>query len=473
MRVKYFYQQFGSHVSVIVIAILVLSLLFTQFVERFMYENKMDELTAYGKSILTDLENSNSNSQQVLREYGNVLSGRDIHFSLFDEKSVIIYTVDGKHPDITLQDEEWKKITQGETVTVKKDFKRFAEGATFVLLPYVHNGHFVGGILLAAPIEGISNVISTINQYLFYTVLISLIVSLLLSWLLAKVHVKRLNRIKAATSQVAQGDYHIQIPATDFDEIGELANDFNNMVKRLRISMEEIEALENRRRQFMADVSHELRTPLTTINGIIEGIMNEMIPESEKTKGMQLASKETKRLIRLVNENLDYEKIRSNQVILHKEAIRLLDVFEIVKDQLDIVALEKNNVINIEASGTIIVHADYDRIIQILINIVKNSIQFTEDGNIYLRGKDGKESTIIEVEDTGMGMNPSEIKKIWQRFYKSELSRSNQLYGEFGLGLSIVKQLVTLHGGKIDVSSEEGKGTLFTIDLPKQCSKKI
>src|SRR5690625_4136400 len=443
MRVKYFYQQFGSHVSVIVIAILVFSLLFTQFIERFIYENKMDELTTYGESILTDLENAESPSRHVLKEYGNVLGGRDIHFSLFDEKSAIIYTMDGKHPNITLQDEEWQKITKGETVTVRKDFKRFAEGATFVLLPYIHNGYFIGGILLASPIKGVSKVISTINQYLLYTVAIALIVSLLLSWVLAKIHVKRINRVKEATSQVAKGDYNIQIPATDFDEVGELANDFNHMVQKLRISMEEIEVLENRRRQFMADVSHELRTPLTTINGIIEGIMNEMIPESEKEKGMKLVSKETKRLIRLVNENLDYEKIRSNQVTLYKEELPLFEVFEEVKDQLETLAIEKNNVMYLEAPDTLKVYADYDRLIQILIHIIKNSIQFTENGSIYLRGNNGKDATIIEIEDTGIGMNPSDIENIWQRFYKSEISRSNCQYGEFGLGLAIVKQLIT------------------------------
>src|SRR5690625_2090325 len=105
---------------------------------------------------------------------------------------------------------------------------------------------------------------------MFFIFIISLSFSLLLSLDSAKVNVKRINRIKEATSKVAKGDYEIQISSTDFDEIGELANDFNNMIQKLRISMEEIEALENRRRQFMADVSHELRTPLTTINGMME-----------------------------------------------------------------------------------------------------------------------------------------------------------------------------------------------------------
>ena len=159
------------------------------------------------------------------------------------------------------------------------------------------------------------------------------------------------------------------------------------MVYKLHKSNEEIESLENRRRQFMADVSHELRTPLTTINGVIQGIRNDMIPETEKERSMQLVSKETNRLIRLVNENLDYEKIRSNQVKLRKEEIELIEVLEIIQDQLEILAEVKSNKIVVEVEENVRIFADYDRLVQILINITKNSIQFTENGTSHYEGK--------------------------------------------------------------------------------------
>jgi len=227
--------------------------------------------------------------------------------------------------------------------------------------------------------------------------------------------------------------------------------------------MEEISALENRRRQFMADVSHEMRTPLTTISGVVEGLKNDMIPEEDKERGINLVSQEAKRLIRLVNENLDYEKIRSNQIELFREDIQLLELLEIIQEQLSVQADEKNVQIIVEADEEIIVNADYDRLVQILINITKNSIQFTSDGTIWLRGRKEQNNTIIEVEDTGIGIDPSEVEKIWRRFYKAEISRTSNPYGAFGLGLSIVKQLVLLHNGEIDVESEKGKGTKFTI----------
>lgn len=468
MKIKYLYQQIASHISVIIIAFLLLSLLFSHYVEKFVYDSKTDELVTYGQNILYDIERDGRNSRNILQSYGQVLDRRDIQYVLFDEKSAIIYSTGLKTPFNGLQDKEWQDIKRGHIVTVKQDFKRFEEDVTFVILPYVHNNQFVGGILLTSPIKGSRQVVSQMNDYLLYTTAIALAISFILSWVLSTFHVRRIKRLREATSLVSGGDYSVRIPSSNFDEISELAGDFNNMVERLNESMDEIETLENRRRQFMADVSHELRTPLTTIRGIIEGLNNGMISEEEKEKGLNLASKETRRLIRLVNENLDYEKIRSNQIELRKQDIQLVELFEIIKDQLDDAAAERNNVILISANPDVTLHADYDRLTQILINITKNSIQFTENGKIFLRGFYHGENVIIEIEDTGIGIDPEDIEKIWSRFYKAILSRTTNPYGEFGLGLSIVKQLVTMHNGTIDVTSEKDRGTKFTINLPKK-----
>lgn len=213
----------------------------------------------------------------------------------------------------------------------------------------------------------------------------------------------------------------------------------------------------------MADVSHEMRTPLTTIAGVIEGLRNNMIEEDQREKGIRLVSDETKRLMRLVNENLDYEKIRSNQVELEKEEIEAEELLEIIQEQLELQAAEKNDRIVVETEPGQIIYGDMDRLIQILTNIVRNSIQFTENGQIVLRSIRTPEFMEIEVEDNGVGIDVAEIDLIWRRFYKSDLSRGS---GQFGLGLSIVRQLVTLHDGDIQVESEKGKGTKFSIQLP-------
>jgi signal transduction histidine kinase len=466
MKVKYFYQQFISHISIIIVAFLLLSLVFTHYVETLVYENKTEELISYGDNIRRDLQRGSERADQVINQYARVLFGRDIQFSVFDENARLLNPIKWRGPAIELTEKEWRQLTSGEPIVEKYVLERYDKDVTLVVLPFLDRGNFIGGVLLISPISGAREMIGEINKYLLYTVLIALGVSLLLSWLLSRIHVNRIKRLQEATSLVSAGDYTVKVPSSDFDEIGELAQDFNSMVSRLNESKFEIESLENRRRQFMADVSHELRTPLTTISGVIEGLKNNMIPEADKERGIKLVSKETKRLIRLVNENLDYDKIRSNQVQLMKEKIELNEVFEIIKDQLDYQAEERNNQIVLEVHEDVMVHADYDRLVQILINITKNSIQFTENGRIYLRGKMALGKTVIEIEDTGIGIQPEEIEKIWHRFYKADISRTSTPFGEFGLGLSIVKQLVQLHEGDIHVESEHSKGTKFVIELP-------
>lgn len=466
MRFKIFYQQLFSHFGIVIVAFLGISLFVSHYVENLVFQYKEEELTTFGNKILEDLGLTFFDNQLTLEEYRDILSERGIEFSIFNAKGQFIYPEENRKYRIVFNEDEWENILQGKTIVDHVDYKRFGMGVTFVIIPYRINDVLFGGVLLFSPIEGINELISKFNDYLLITVAVATLVTFLLSWFSSKFHVRRINELKQATSVVASGSYDINVSVSDYDEIGELAQNFTLMVEKLKKSREEIESLENRRRQFIADVSHEMRTPLTTISGVIEGLKNDLIPESEKEKGLELVSKETKRLIRLVNENLDYEKIRSNQVTLEKERIELGEVLEIISEQLQLVAEEKGNQIIIEIEGTPFVYADYDRLVQILLNISKNSIQFTDDGTIYLRGKEKDGYCIIEIEDTGIGIEADEIENIWRRFYKADISRKSNPFGEFGLGLSIVKKLVELHNGKIYVESEKGKGTKFTIYFP-------
>lgn len=466
MRFKYLYQLLLSHVSVLLVAFLLLWLLFSSFIEQFIYENKVNELNSFGEQILSDLNDPSQASPLFLKHYSDLLQARNIRFFLFDNSSRVINYKTPSAPLVKLTDDEWSQIQKGNRVTVKRDIKRFKQEVTLAALPYIQNGVFLGGVLLISPISGTRETIAEINQFFFYAVSAALAITFLLSWFISKFHVKRIDRIRHATSLISSGNYNINIPFSELDEIGDLAKDFNSMAGKLYSSQEEIELLENRRRQFIADVSHELKTPLTTMGGLISGLKDNLIPFEEKERCMDLIEKETKRLSRLVNENLDYEKIRSNQIILNREEIQVIEVFEIIKEHLETQALEKGNQILFEADNSLIVYADYDRLIQIMMNITKNSIQFTSEGQVTLRGIRGGNQTIIEIEDTGIGIKPEEIESIWVRFYKADISRTSNPYGEFGLGLSIVKKLVELHKGSIEVFSKVDQGTKFVITFP-------
>ena len=184
--------------------------------------------------------------------------------------------------------------------------------------------------------------------------------------------------------------------------------------------------------------------------------------------------KETKRLIRLVNENLDYENIQSNRIVLRKQHFPLDEAMIEISEQLSKVAADSNNEIVIQENlDEIMVYADFDRFKQIIVNLIKNAIQFTQDGTITIDAIETKEWTKISITDTGIGMTEEHIQNIWDRYYKVDPSRKNTKYGESGLGLPIVKQLVGLHDGEINVQSKLGEGTRVIIEFPRKKQEMI
>lgn len=175
---------------------------------------------------------------------------------------------------------------------------------------------------------------------------------------------------------------------------------------------------------------------------------------------------ETRRLIRLVNENLDYEKIRSNQIMLQKQTFNAYEALEMIVEQLKGKAQDSGNELVLDCPTDLMLFADYDRFSQIVVNIIQNAIQFTDNGDITIIGYSSENETIIKIKDSGIGMSAEEVESIWERYYKADISRKNTKYGESGLGLAIVQQLVNLHGARVTVESLPGEGTTFTLSFP-------
>ncbi len=328
------------------------------------------------------------------------------------------------------------------------------------------NHEFYGALVVSQPARNIDNSVRPITLNLFKGFIFSSIVAVIASYAFAAFQVKRINRLRNATKEVTNGNFDVQLPVHDKDEFDELADDFNKMTNSLKESQAEIEEQENRRRQFMADASHEMRTPLTTINGLLEGLEYNAIPENQRENAIKLMKNETERLIRLVNENLDYEKIRTNQISMVIKKFNGTETLRNIVAQLEAKAEAAGDTLTLKADDDIDVYADYDRFVQIMVNIIQNAIQFTENGQIMVTLEKGYLETIITIEDTGIGMSEQQMKSMWDRYYKVDPSRKNTKYGESGLGLPIVQQLVRLHKGKLEVESELGKGTKFTVRLP-------
>ncbi len=474
---RYLYQQLLAFCGMIAMIILIVGISFTQLTKQTIEENNYQQLFGYAESVEKTTQtfadtfpqfNQDQAFQNALELTEQVLTEQNVNFIFIDKYERVIYPTAGVYLNFTITADQWESLRSGRQVkfTSNKNISGENQATSYALVPFNLNHEFYGGLVVSQPARNIDNSVRSVTLNLFKGFIFSSIIAIIASYAFAAFQVKRINRLRNATKEVTNGNFDVQLSVNDKDEFDELADDFNKMTNSLKESRAEIEEQENRRRQFMADASHEMRTPLTTINGLLEGLEYNAIPENQRENAIKLMKNETERLIRLVNENLDYEKIRTNQISM---VIKKFDGTETLKNivaQLEAKAEAAGNQLILEAPEQLDVYADYDRFVQIMVNIIQNAIQFTENGTITVTLKKGYLETIIKVTDTGIGMSEQQMKSIWDRYYKVDPSRKNTKYGESGLGLPIVQQLVRLHKGKLDVTSELGKGTTFTVKLP-------
>jgi signal transduction histidine kinase len=486
---KLIYQQMLAFFTIIVLLLTLLGVFFFQLTKSLIYENTWSQLEGYAYSLKTDAMSIKQTSSgklvfsldsNKLRNYELLLQNQEVHFTIYTSRNRVLYPQTMGFQS-TISTSDWKKLKKGNIIRRKNDLSwqrgpgDFKEGErqqqkmTDILAPcFDEDGDLVAVISVGAKVSSLQESFAKIQRSLIYMLLISAVIGVVISYLVAHYTTKRIRRLQTATRQVAGGNFDIQVPTKKHDEIDELATDFNQMAASLKSSEKEIKRQEERRRQFMADAAHEMRTPLTTINGLLEGLAYDAIPEESKAKSIELMRNETKRLIRLVNENLDYEKIRSGQIILNRRNFDAMHVLQNIKTQLKKKAGSAGDILEVAGPEKLNVFADYDRFVQVIFNITQNAIQFTQNGSIQISAEKGFESSIFRISDNGIGMTKEQLKNIWERYYKADPSRKNTKYGESGLGLSIVQQLIELHHGKIEVISHPNQGTTFTLIFPDE-----
>lgn len=471
MRFPYFYQLMVGFLIVILVLMGITSASLIHFGRGQLLKEVEESFIHYGELI----REAESDTQK-LEAYNQMLDQKEINYAIFDQRGRLQYPASDTSYQVDIGADASKALKNGETVLLhmgKTDLKGEAEETAAVYLPIIReNGEYQGFIGVERPFSQIEGNIRELKHNILKAFLLSTIFAVLLSVIFSYFMVKRVNRLSQASQKVARGDYDIYIDHSNRDEIDRLSADFNKMVKALKEWRKEVMHLEERRRTFMQDAVHEMRTPLTTINGLIEGLEHGIFDEEQEMRSIKIMSKETKRLIRLVNENLDYENIQSNRIFLRKQHFPLAEALNEISEQLEKKAQDSQNEIIIQKNTEAIkVYADFDRFKQIMVNLLKNAIQFTENGQIIIDANQTKEFVYIRIRDTGIGMSEEEIKNIWDRYYKADPSRKNTKYGESGLGLAIVKQLMDLHDGKISVKSQKGEGSEFELAFPKKREK--
>lgn len=304
----------------------------------------------------------------------------------------------------------------------------------------------------------------------FFVFTLVVLLSALLIFSLTSVYAfnttRPLKQMTAATKRFAAGDFNSRVYVKNKDEIGELAEAFNEMADSLA-------SMEGVRRNFIANVSHELKTPMTTISGYIDGILDGTIPKTEQEYYLSIVSEEIKRLSRLITSMISLSKIDSGEIKVNKTSFDVLDVIFSVLQSFESKLSDKNLIVEgLDIEENIMIFGDRDLIHQTIYNLVENAIKFTNENGV-IRFEFSKEDgfNVISIENSGKGILPEDIRFVFDKFYKADKSRSSDKRS-MGLGLYICRTVILLHGGKITAHSEPGQYCRFTFTLPEKRRKK-
>jgi len=277
---------------------------------------------------------------------------------------------------------------------------------------------------------------------------------------IADIIVKPISRLTKATHELYKGNYRVRVNYTGNDEIARLNRSFNQMAQQLA-KQDEI------RQQFISDVSHEFQTPLTAIQGFATILKNEKISDEQRKKYADIILFHSKRLSTLSKNMLQLTLLEGEDVKLDMSEFSIIQQLHRIVETQDTLALSKNIEIELKLpKNDIVIEADEARLEQVWINLVNNAIKYTdENGVVTISVKKTSKEVEVAIADTGVGMSKEAISHIFERFYRQDKSRSVE--GN-GLGLSIVKRIVDLHKGRIDVKSRENGGSQFTVRLPQE-----
>ena len=313
---------------------------------------------------------------------------------------------------------------------------------------------------ISTSLEPVGSTVNLLKKQLIIITIIVLILAFLIAYTISKMISKPIEKITSESKKIKEGNYDVKFDTkTEIREINELESALNEMAL-------ELSKTESLRRELMANVSHDLKTPLTLIKANSEMVKDLTYKNKEKReKNLNTIINEVDRLNLLVEDILDLSKMQSNSLELEKTKFNLNTVIKSIIDKFSILESEGYNIIYDGYDVEVV--ADKKRIEQVIYNLLDNAIKFSQnDSVISVNITDKNDKIFISIKDSGIGIPKESLNKIWDRFYKTDLSRGKDKTGT-GLGLSIVREIIAAHDEYINVISTEGVGTEFTFTLKK------
>lgn len=307
--------------------------------------------------------------------------------------------------------------------------------------------------------------IKTIRWIIYTGMFISMGLVILVSILFSRSISKPILQLESAARNIAAGNTGQTLNLDRKDEFGTLATSLNRMAEKLQKDNLELIRLNQKQNQFFADITHEIRNPLHTIAGSLEMLQTTKLTDEQKEKYLMTAERQTHRINRLFRDLVTLQRYDSDENFIQKQRFSIHNVIDMIVDTHESEAKEKKIALVVTHNSQEVI-GDPDKIEQVIENLVNNAIKYTNSGTVEINVIDQTEQIIIEVKDSGIGISPEHLDKLFDRFYRTDKARSRDKGGT-GLGLSVVKSILDAHGTDILVESSPGKGSRFWFNLPK------
>ncbi|MBQ2695763.1 MAG: HAMP domain-containing histidine kinase [Clostridia bacterium] len=386
------------------------------------------------------------------------------------DTSVVVLNTDGRvmaatsnNTNFSIKREFYEDVMHGQKVQYVGTLGGLYETTSLTVgvpIHYNDENAIIGGVFVSLAMPEINELRSGIIKIFLFAVSLVLIITLIIIFSTSSRITRPLKALNNASKAIADGHFERRVALTEQNEIGELGDSFNKMA-------ESIEHLEDMRRNFIANVSHDLRTPMTTISGFVGGILDGTIPPEKHEQYLSIVLDETKHLSRLVTDLLDLSKLEQGNFNLEIRELNINELLRlsIIKSEKRITDKDIQLTVNFESDDQWVL-ADKDSILRVLTNLLDNAIKFTEPGGFMdiRTGMTDKNKVFVTIQNSGIGIDKDDLIHVFDRFYKSDKSRSLDKNGT-GLGLYIVKNIIKSHGETIWVESEPDSYTRFNFTL--------
>ena len=351
-------------------------------------------------------------------------------------------------------------ITTGSYYTTGTFFDSFDEEMLSVFAPITTNFKVKGYVVIHTSMNQLEQSKESLLSISYIMLILFFLLSLIILLFFTEFVYLPLKKITTATEQYASGNMHYEFSVESEDEIGYLAAALSYMAS-------EIAKNEDGQKKFIANVSHDFRSPLTSIKGYLEAMLDGTIPPEMHEKYLGIVLNETDRLAKLTNSLLTLNNLNTRGMVLEKTVFDINKVIKSTVASFEGTLQNKKIAIQLVLTGeTMLVKADMGKIQQVLYNLLDNAIKFSHhDSSIKIETTEKHQRIFVSVKDSGIGIPKDSQKLIWNRFYKTDLSRGKDKKGT-GLGLSITKEIIQAHNEHINVISTEGVGTEFIFTLP-------